>query len=246
MRSRGWDRPEEFDHVLVVADDDPVHLRSLGERLTRAPGRDRVSVVGRYPRFKVVPASNGEEALSAVTPEVTVVAVDILMPHRDGIEVIQELRRRRPDLAILAFTGTAPASEALAAIMAGADHFHEYRDLDAIEHAVDLAIDRRRLTRLLEQNEAAVAEARERLARLQGGLGVLVGLRPPQSKETVLPFAEAVRRYLKAAAKLYEGDAQGLAGKLGLSYFAMRRLLKRYGVPYPGRQRLRPPRNPRP
>ena len=231
-----WDRPEECDHVLVIADDDPLHLQSLVERLSQSPGRSRVSVLGRYPRFRVLPVADGEEALVKVTSEVSVAALDLVMPRRNGIEVIQELRARRPDLAILAFTGHAPPSEAVAAVMAGADHFHEVTDLESFEHAIDLAIDRRRLTRLIEQNEAEVEEARRRLAHMSGSPGTsLPGFRPPHTPESVIPFDEAAKRYLVAATKLFEGDPQGLAARLGVSYFALRRLLKRYGVAFPGR-----------
>lgn len=236
MAEPAWDRPEECDHVLLVADDDPAHLQSLCERLGSSAGRLRASSLGRYPRFKIVPARDGEEALLKATAEVSVAALDLVMPRRNGIEVIQELRARRPDMAILAFTAGAPPSEAVAAIMAGADHFHEFSDLDSFEHAVELAIDRRRLTRLIEQNEAEVEEARRRLQRIAGQIvPALPGLRPPQTPEAVIPLSEAVRRYLQAAGRIFDGDPQGMAKRLGISYFALRRLLKRHGVPFPGR-----------
>ena len=236
MAEAAWDRPEECDHVLLVADDDPAHLQALCDRLGRSPGRLRASALGRYPRFRIVPVRDGEEALFKASAEVSVAALDLVMPHRNGIEVIQELRSRRPDLAILAFTAGAPPSEAVAAIMAGADHFHEYSDIESFEHAVELAIDRRRLTRLIEHNEAEVDEARQRLQRLTGQLGPsLPGLRPPQTSEAVIPLDEAVRRYLQAAARIFAGDPQGMAKKLGISYFALRRLLKKHEVTFPGR-----------
>ena len=68
------------------------------------------------------------------------------------------------------------------------------------------------------------------------GLG-LPGLRPPASREAVRPFEEAARSYLIEAARLFEGDPRGLADKLGLSYFSLRRLLLRHRVPFPGRPR---------
>jgi DNA-binding NtrC family response regulator len=243
MSNPTWDRPEECDHVLLLADDDPAHLQALCDRLGRSPGRLRVSALGRYPRFKIVPVRDGEEALLKATPEISVAALDLVMPRRNGIEVIQELRARRPELAILAFTAGAPPSEAVAAIMAGADHFHEYSDIESFEHAVELAIDRRRLTRLIERNEAEVDQARQRLSRMTGHLGpTLPGLRPPQTAEAVIPIEEAIRRYLLAAARIFEGDPQGMAKKLGISYFALRRLLKRHGVPFPGRVHRQPSR----
>ncbi len=231
-----WDRPEERDHLVVVADDEPLHRAAIRERLEAMPGRARAAALGRYPRFHVVEAADGDEVLDRVTPEVSALAVDLVMPRRNGLEVIAILRQRRLDLAILAFTAAAPPSEAVAAVMAGADHFLEYAGGEPIEHALELAIDRRRLARLIEQSEADVDEARERLARLAGGAGFsLPGLRPPVSADAVVPFEEAARRYLSACAKLFEGDPRGLAERLGVSYYGLRRLLRRFGVPFPGR-----------
>jgi CheY-like chemotaxis protein len=233
-----WDRPEEYDHLVLVADDDDLHRNAIVEQLSRSTGRLRSDVLGAYPRFRVVAATNGEEALRKAKSDVTVAAIDLVMPRRNGIEVIQELRARRLDLAILAFTAGAPPSEAVAAVMAGADHFYEFRDVEGFENALDMAIDRRRLTRLIEQNQAEAEEARQRLAKLAGNLGPpLPGLRPPQSREVVLPFKEAVKRYLAASARFFEGDPAGLAKQLGLSYFSVRRLFVRYNVPFPSRPR---------
>jgi CheY-like chemotaxis protein len=235
--ARNFDRPEEYDQLVVVADDEPQRRRSIRERLEAVKGRARAGVLGSYPRYRVLLAADGEEAIRLVTPEVSALAVDLVMPRRNGLDVIQELRQSRVDLAILAFTAAAPPSEAVAAMMAGADHFLEYDEDSSFEHALELAIDRRRLARQIEQNEAEVEMARERLAKLGTGLAPLPGLRPPLNAEAVLPFHEAARRYLVACARAFEGDPRGLAGRLGLSYFALRRLLKRYRVPFPGRSR---------
>ena len=238
-----WDRPEEYDHLVVVADDEPLHRGEIREVLERAPGRLRAAYLGRYPRFRVIEAGDGEQALGAISALVTALAVDLVMPRRSGIEVIEQIRRSRSDLAILAFTAAAPPSEAVAAMMAGADHFLEYQEGLGIDHALDLAIDRRRLALLIERNEAEVGEARRKLSHLAAGLGPgLPGLRPPSSAEAVKPFAEAARQYLAACARLFDGDPRGLAEKLGISYFALRRLLKRYDVPFPGRLRSAPSR----
>ncbi len=237
MPKARWDRPDEYDLLLLVADDDDAHREAIREHLARVPGRARVDQLGRYPRFKILTASDGEEALRRAGPQLTAAAVDLVMPRRNGLEVVQELRARRPDLAILAFTGAAPPSEAVAAVMAGADFFYEWRAEEGypgLERALELALDRRRLTRLIEKNEEEVEAARGRLAQLAGDLArSLPGFRTPHSREDVVPFRDAARRYLAAAARLYEGDARALAGKLGISYFALRRLLAKYEVAFP-------------
>jgi CheY-like chemotaxis protein len=225
--------------VVVVADDDAAHLEVIRSRLSQVAGRDRVATLGRYPRFEVVTAVNGEEALRRVSARVTALAVDLIMPRLQGLEVIQRIRPQRPDLAILAFTAAAPPSEAVAALMAGADHFHQYGDgrQGDFETALEQAIDRRRLVRLIERSATEMEQARASLAALgAGGVG-LPGLRPAATREAVLPFDEAVRRYLDSASRLFEGDPKGLAKRLGVSYFSLRRLLKRHGVPFPGRPR---------
>jgi len=227
--------------VLVIADDDPAHLASLVERAAGVKGRDRVATLGRYPRFEILTAGNGAEAVRKVTARVSVLAIDLVMPRRSGIEAIQALRPRRPDLAILAFTAAAPPAEALAAMRAGADHFHQYGDgrSSDFESSLELAIDRRRLVRLIERQEAEAQDAREHLAALEAGDLGLPGLRPPATREAVVPFDQAARRYLEAAASLFDGDARGMAERFGISYFALRRLLRRYGVAFPSKSRAK-------
>jgi DNA-binding NarL/FixJ family response regulator len=237
MARRRWDHPDEHDHVVLLAEDDEAWREAAVAHLERIPGRARAATLGTYPRFRVVATRDGDEALRRATAQVTAAAVDLRMPRRPGIEVIHALRQRRPDAAILAYTAAAPAAEAVAAMMAGADFFHESRDagLDAFERALELAIDRRRLARIIERNEAEVEAARGKLAQLSKDRDrVLPGFRPPQTREDVIAFRDAARRYLSAAARLHEGDARGLAERLGVSYFALRRLLAKYDVPIPG------------
>lgn len=230
---RPWDRPEEYDHACVVVDDERAHLRAIVERLRASSGREREHRIGTYPRFKVLPAKDADQALGQITADVSVVAVDLVLPKRSGPELIRDLRDQRSDLAILAYSSSAPATDAVAAIAAGADHFHEYRDLDSFAHAIEVALERRKLTRSIDRHEAEMKVARARLA--ESFAPALPGFKPPFSADAVLPFAEAAKRYLTAAAHVFEGDGRGLAQRLGVSYFALRRLLKRYGVPLPGR-----------
>jgi len=238
-----WDRPEEFDHSLVIACADAPHAEALRDHLARLPGQQRVHLLGTHPRFRIVLAAGAGELHAKVGPTVTAAAIDLAMPKIEALELIQELRRRRPDLALLAFTGGGPASQAIAAVMAGADFVHASQredDARAFERALELAIDRRRLTRVVEQSEAAAAAARTRLAQLSGELArSLPGFRPPQEPEDVIPFQEAARRYLLASARLFEGDSRGLAARLGVSYFALRRLFARYDIPLPTQRRVR-------
>ena len=240
MISHAWDRPQEHDHLVVVAGAEPQRRAAVRETLESVPGRGRAAALGSYPRFRVVLASNDEEALRLVTPEVSAIAVDLALPPAGGLAVVRQVRRRRADVAILALGSGEPSSEGLAAQLAGADHYLEYGTGGGLEPALERAFDRRRLARLIERAEAELGEARERLARL-GGAHVLAlpGFHPPATSEAVLPFNAAARVYLLECARLFDGDPRGLAARLGMSYFALRRLLKRYKVPFPGRSRSR-------
>jgi ActR/RegA family two-component response regulator len=231
-----WDRPREFDHQLLLSIDDDALLRVARERFQAVPGRRGAEVGGRYPRFKVVVARKREGARGRLGPDVAAAAVDLSARGGSGLDVVRDLREARPDLAILAFARSAPTSDAIAAIMAGADFFHDCAvGCDGIERALELAIDHRRLTRVIERSTEEMEAARGKLAQLSGDLVLAVpGFRPLHAREDVLPFREAARRYLLASAQLFAGDARGLAKALGVSYFALRRLLARYAVPFPG------------
>jgi DNA-binding NtrC family response regulator len=239
MSQTRWAHPEAFDHVLLVGTSD-VRLRAdLLDRVSRVPGRNRgARVRGRYPRFKVLAAASGAALRRLSGPAVTAAAVDLgIRGGPNGLELVRSLREAWPELPILAFATGAPASDAIAAIMAGADFFHDCPGgrSAGVERALEHALDRRRLIALIERGEAQLEEARGKLAQLSGALvGAVPGFRPLHARGDVLPFREAARRYLLAAAQLFEGDTRGLAKALGVSYFALRRLLARYEVPYPG------------
>lgn len=244
MRRVRWDHPDEFDETVLLATADGSRRRGLQDRIGRAPGRERARTLGRYPRFRVVVAGTGAEARRR-SGAVTVAAVDLALPDGPGLETIRALRDARPGLAILAFGATTDASDAIASVMSGADFFHECPGDTAtgIERALDLALDRRRLTHDLERTELEMEEARGKLAQLSGELVRAVpGFRPLHSREDVLPFREAARRYLLAATQHFTGDPRGLARALGVSYFALRRLLARYEVPFPAARTARPRR----
>ena len=56
--------------------------------------------------FNVVVASNGVDAIKAMeTSPCDVVITDIIMPDKEGVETIIELRRRWPDIRVIAISG---------------------------------------------------------------------------------------------------------------------------------------------
>jgi DNA-binding NarL/FixJ family response regulator len=82
--------------VVVVDDDDDFRLM-LRVQLNL---QDGVDVVGT--------AGDGREAIEVVEEvRPDVVAMDLLMPVMDGFAAIEELRSRRPDVGIVAYTAVA-------------------------------------------------------------------------------------------------------------------------------------------
>lgn len=97
--------------VLVVDDDD----------LVRETLRNYLATSG----FDVLVASDGEEALALLTHEaVDLVLTDLIMPNREGIETIVELRRQESPPKIIAISGGGRSADAdflHMATMLGAD-----------------------------------------------------------------------------------------------------------------------------
>ncbi len=86
--------------------------------------RDALEMVLRYEKHEVQKAASGDEALAAVDRDPPdVVLLDVKMPGRDGLEVLEELRRRRPGLPVIMISGHADRSTGWAAARKGAFDF---------------------------------------------------------------------------------------------------------------------------
>ena len=98
------------DITVVVADDHPVYRGGLRAALADVPG---VVVVAE--------AATGADAVTAaVEHQADVVLMDLSMPGGTGIEATTELRRRRPETAVLALTMHDDPVTVAAAVAAGA------------------------------------------------------------------------------------------------------------------------------
>ncbi|HEY5116874.1 MAG TPA: response regulator transcription factor, partial [Nakamurella sp.] len=98
------------DITVVVADDHPVYRGGLRAALADVPG---VVVVAE--------AATGADAVTAaVEHQADVVLMDLSMPGGTGIEATTELRRRRPETAVLALTMHEDPVTVAAAVTAGA------------------------------------------------------------------------------------------------------------------------------
>lgn len=78
--------------ILVIDDDDIV--------------RTMLTAMLERENYRVITAINGAEALEKYHAEPTdLVITDIIMPEKEGIETILELKRSKPDIKIIAVSG---------------------------------------------------------------------------------------------------------------------------------------------
>lgn len=77
--------------------------------------------LGDDPRFEIETAENGATALQQLkTLPAEIVLSDLSMPGMDGIELLQEIRQRYPEIFVLILTGVDSSHEAVRAMKAGA------------------------------------------------------------------------------------------------------------------------------
>jgi len=103
-------QPEDFPLALVVDDDEVFRdrlCRALSER-----------------RWEAETAPNGEVALQfARDRSPDLVLVDLRMPGKGGLDVVQELRTIDSSMTIIVLTGYGSIPTAISAMKKGADHY---------------------------------------------------------------------------------------------------------------------------
>ncbi len=132
--------------VLVVDDD-----LELSDTL-----REFLSAEG----YAVGTANSASGALEFYSnhPELALALLDVVMPQGNGIELMEQLHQRNPDLPIVIMTGFATIETAVDAIKRGAeDYLTKPFDRDAV---------RKKVGRLME-----VHRLRQRVAKLEADLG---------------------------------------------------------------------------
>ena len=148
-------------HVLVV-DDDPALLQALPESL-----RLRLSAM------TVDTAESAEAALDRIVGrDYDAIVTDIKMPGMDGLALLAEIRRRRPDTPILIITGHADQALALHALRGGAYDFIEKPiDRDQFVASLQRAIQARALDRRAKDRRLALARCATELEQIAERLG---------------------------------------------------------------------------
>jgi two-component system response regulator AtoC len=97
---------------ILLADDDP-EVRSYLEMALRCQG------------YTVNMADDGEEALEMLqeNPDISAVLLDIVMPRRDGLDTLREIRRTSPSIPVIMVSGASSALNVVEAMKNGATDF---------------------------------------------------------------------------------------------------------------------------
>jgi DNA-binding response OmpR family regulator len=96
---------------IVVVEDEPAIRRGVADIL-RSSG------------FQVTEAADGAQGLNeAVRPGVDLVLLDLLLPRRDGMSVLAELRKGRPTVPVIILTARGSEDDRVRGLTMGADDY---------------------------------------------------------------------------------------------------------------------------
>jgi DNA-binding response OmpR family regulator len=97
-------------HVVVV-EDEPAIRRGVADAL-------------RHSGYEVTEAPDGEMGLQqSVRPGVRLVLLDLLLPKRNGLDVLSELRQSRPTLPVIILTARGSEDDRVRGLTMGADDY---------------------------------------------------------------------------------------------------------------------------
>jgi DNA-binding response OmpR family regulator len=186
---------ESSGHILII--DDEASVRSTLRRVLQKAG------------FQVSSATNGSEALEKIAVErYHLVYLDIRMPGMSGLDVLQEIRKIKPELSVILLTAHASLQTALDAIRLGARDYL----VKPIDPEVFVSQTRIILEEELKQHRSQ--EIRDQIAELRSELRALeketdFGEDQPPAREMPLDG----ERFLKKGRFIL--DLQALRATLG-------------------------------
>jgi len=130
---------------ILIVDDEEIVLRSCA----------RILAGGEY---EVETVLDPQEALRRVDENgYDMLVLDIMMPNIDGLQVLQHVKERHPDVDVVMMTGLSQIQTAVKAMKLGAfDYLPKPFDPDELKMVVDRALERQRL---LRENRALKTEA---------------------------------------------------------------------------------------
>ena len=128
-------RDDQADQVKVlVVDDEPEFLELISKRFKKR-------------NLDVAVAGDGMESLQYLAKhDIDVVVLDVKMPRMDGIETLQEIKKRYPLVEVILLTGHGTVEAGIQGMSHGAyDYVMKPFNLDDILFRIGKACERRRM-----------------------------------------------------------------------------------------------------
>lgn len=166
---------------ILVVEDDAAIRRGLCDAL-------------RFSGYRVHDASDGKAGLdAAITRDVDLVLLDILMPRMDGMQVLREIRKAAPSLPVIFLTAKGQEEDRVRGLRAGADDyvvkpFSATEVLARVEAVLRRSAERPKKLRTLEIAGCRVDFERREALRADGTKVVL-----PEMEAQVLEYLAANR-----------------------------------------------------
>jgi len=138
--------------------------------------REFLGIYLRREGYRIEAASGGNEAIASIKARAfDVIITDLRMPDVDGLTILAEAKRIRPDTEVIVVTAFSTTETAIAAMKAGAhDYLTKPFKIDEVGLVVDRAMEKRRLAR---ENVALRDEIKGRYK-----LDRLLGKSPPMQR----------------------------------------------------------------
>jgi two-component system, NtrC family, sensor kinase len=133
----------------------------------------------REENFECETAASADEALVELANDTyALVITDVMMPGRNGVELLREIKVHHPDTAVIMVSGVDRPQRVRDALRVGAfDYLIKPCELDVLTLSVEHALERRTLQRTartykahLENQNIELARSKSELQRLQGQL----------------------------------------------------------------------------
>ena len=98
--------------------------------------------------YDIIAAENGKKGLGLFYSEKPdIVLVDLRMPEIDGLEVLKELSKKRPEVPLLVISGTGIIADVIEALHSGAwDYIQKpVEDMSIVKYSIEKALEKARM-----------------------------------------------------------------------------------------------------
>ena len=187
---------------ILVVDDEKEIREFLSRALTRIAG------------FHVEVAENGEEALKKIEEDrLDLILTDLKMPKKDGLVLITEIAKTKPEILTILMTGHGTIDSALEAMKRGAsDYLLKPINLDELVLRIQKVLDEKQRFLSLREYIAQLERANQELKRVDEMKSEFVSVASHELRTPLTTVKNVVQLVLKGkAGKVNETQADFLA-----------------------------------